>query len=103
MTQERYINKVLDKLQMSDCKCKSTPSELKLDDENEHETVDPTMYREAVGSLVYAMICTRPDICWAITKLSQHLSRPLKVHWIAVKHVLRYLKGTLKYKLWILF
>ena len=45
------------------------------------------------------MTCTRPDICWIVTKLSQYLSRPLKCHWVAAKHVLRYLKGTLDYEL----
>ena len=41
------------------------------------------------------MMCTRPDICWIITKLSQHLSKPLQSHWVAVKHVFRYLKATI--------
>ncbi|XP_077861468.1 uncharacterized protein LOC144341681 [Saccoglossus kowalevskii] len=41
------------------------------------------------------MICTRPDTAWIVTKLSQYLSKPLKTHWVAVKHVLRYSKGTL--------
>jgi len=52
-----------------------------------------------VGSLIYAMTCTRPDLCWVVTKLSQNLSNPQKSHWTAVKHVLRYLKGTLEYEL----
>ena len=45
------------------------------------------------------MMATRPDICWAVTKLSQHLSNPLETHWVAAKHVLRYLKATAHYDL----
>ena len=61
--------------------------------------MDPRRYREAVCSLVYAMTCTRPDICWVVTKLSQFLVAPMKGHGIALKHVLRYLKGTLDFEL----
>ena len=45
------------------------------------------------------MTCTRPDICWIVTKLSQYLSKPHKEQWVAAKHVLQYLKGTLDYEL----
>ena len=94
MNQKGYITKVLERFEMSNCKPRSTLSEQKL--EFDGETLpDPRRYREAVGSLVYAMTCTRPDICWVVTKLSQFLVAPMKGHWIASKHVLRYLKGTL--------
>ena len=45
------------------------------------------------------MTCTRPDICWIITRLSQYLSKPLQSHWVAVKNVLRYIRGTLDHDL----
>ena len=98
VNQKEYINKVLERFGMSDCKPRSTPSELRIDSNGE-DLVDRRVYREAVGCLIYAMICTRPDICWIITKLTQYLSKPLKEHWVAVKHVLRYLKCTLDYEL----
>jgi hypothetical protein len=47
---------------MSDCKPISTPCEMKLEANNE-SAVDSALYREAVGSLIYAMTCTRSDIC----------------------------------------
>ena len=81
---------------MSNCKPRATPSEQKLEFGSE-TPCDPRRYREAVDSLVYAMTCTRPDICWVVSRLSQSLSSPLQEHWTAVKHVLRYLKGTLHY------
>lgn len=98
MNHKRYIKKMLERFEMSECKPRSTPSEQKLDC-NSGEPVDPRKYREIVGSLIYVMICTRPDICWIITKLSQYLSKPLQGYLVAVKHVLKYLKGTLDYEL----
>ncbi|XP_033095926.1 secreted RxLR effector protein 161-like [Anneissia japonica] len=62
---------------------------------NSEDTVDPTKYREIIGSLIYA----RPDISWVVSKLSQHLSNPKVGDLVTAKHVLRYLKGTLNYEL----
>ena len=45
------------------------------------------------------MTCSRPRLSWIVTKLSQHLSKPTKTDWMIVKHVLRYVKGTLDFKL----
>lgn len=56
-------------------------------------------YREAVGSLLYIAICTRPDISYAVGVLSQFSSNPGMKHWTAVKHLMRYLKTTMDYKL----
>ena len=98
MDQKRYISKVLERFETSDCKPKPTPSEQRFAFGSENP-VDPRRYREAVGSLVYAMTCTRPDICWVVTKLSQFLTNPTKEHWVAVKHVLWYLKGTFDFEL----
>ena len=39
-------------------------------------TDDPRRYCEIVGSLIYAMTCTRPDLCWVVSRLSQHLAEP---------------------------
>lgn len=98
MNQKGHITKVLERFEMSNCKPRSTPSEQKLEFNGE-TPVDPRQYREAVGSLVYAMICTRPDICWVVSKLLQFLTAPKKGHWVALKHVLRYLKETLDFEL----
>ena len=51
-------------------------------------------YREAVGSLLYLAITTRPDIAFPIGILSQFVDNPGRVHWEGVKHVFRYLAGT---------
>jgi ATP-binding cassette subfamily B (MDR/TAP) protein 1 len=51
-------------------------------------------YASVVGSLMYAMVCTRPDIEYAVGVVSRFMSNPGKEHWNAVKWILRYLKGT---------
>ena len=56
-------------------------------------------YKEAVGSLMYAMVVTRADIAFAVTQVSQFMSKPSLMHCAAVKRILRYLKGTLDVKL----
>ena len=51
-------------------------------------------YREALGSLMYAAIATRPDITFAVSVLSQFLDNPGEAHWEGVKRIFRYLAGT---------
>ena len=53
-------------------------------------------YSSVVGSLMYAMICTRPDIAYAVGVVSRFLANPGNEHWVAVKWILRYLRGTSK-------
>ena len=48
-------------------------------------------YASAVGSLMYAMLCTRPDICYSVGMVSRYQSNPGPKHWQAVKHILKYL------------
>jgi hypothetical protein len=100
MNQTQYLTKLLKRYQMDNCKPRSTPCELKLNcDVDIDETSDCNNYREIVGSLIYAMTCTRPDLCYVVTTLSQHLAKPNKEMCITLKHVLRYIKGTLNYEL----
>ena len=51
-------------------------------------------YSNAVGSLMYAMVCTRPDIAHAVSVVSRFMGNPGKEHWQAVKRIFRYLRGT---------
>ncbi|XP_058099717.1 secreted RxLR effector protein 161-like [Magnolia sinica] len=52
------------------------------------------LYASAVGSIMYAQVCTRPDIAFVIGMLGRYLSNPGMNHWIAVNKVLRYLQRT---------
>ena len=56
-------------------------------------------YRQVLGSLMYAMVSTRPDLSYAVSNLAQFMSNPGPDHWKALKTVLRYIKGTLHYGL----
>ena len=56
-------------------------------------------YASAMGSLMYVMLCTRPDICYSVGMVSRYqLNLGLK-HWEAVKHILKYLRQTKDYML----
>ena len=95
MSQTMYLKNVLQRFGMDSCKPRGTPCEMKLDSHSEStEGVDITKYREMVGSLVYAMVCTRPDLSFVVTKLSQHLASPTQGDLVTLKHVFQYIQGT---------
>ena len=56
-------------------------------------------YASAIGNLMYAMLCTRPNICYAVGIVSRYQSNPGMGHWITVKHILKYLRRTRDYML----
>jgi hypothetical protein len=56
-------------------------------------------YASAVGSLMYAMVCTRPNIAHEVGVFSRYTSKPGKENWTTVKRVYRYLHGTSSYGL----
>src|SRR2546425_6812648 len=104
LSQEKYIEKVLNRFNMSNAKTVCTPlaGHFKLNSkqcsssEKEKDELKKIPYASAVGSLMYAMVCTRSDIAHAVGVVSRFLSNPGKEHWNAVKWILRYLKGTSK-------
>ncbi|XP_034693397.1 secreted RxLR effector protein 161-like [Vitis riparia] len=62
------------------------------------EQMKNILYASAVGSLMYAQVCTRPDIAFAVKMLRRYQSNPGLDHWRAAKKVMRYLQGTKDYK-----
>ncbi|KAD2393643.1 hypothetical protein E3N88_40620 [Mikania micrantha] len=104
MSQEQYIERVLCRFNMANAKVVSSPltPNFKLTDkdypssEKDVEEMDCVPYASAVGSLMYAMVCTRPDIAHAVGVVSRFLSNPGKKHWEPVKWILRYMRGTSK-------
>ena len=64
---------------------------------NEKEKMSKVPYSNVVDSLMYAMMCTRPDICYIVGLVSKFQSNAGLKHWMAVKRILRYLKGTSYY------
>lgn len=100
ISQSHYIEKILDKFDFKNCSPTSTPMDpqLKLLP-NKGKAVSQLEYSKRIGSLMYAMISTRPDIAYAVGKLSRFTSNPSTFHWRALDRVFQYLKGTVDYKL----
>nr|GEW31295.1 zinc finger, CCHC-type [Tanacetum cinerariifolium] len=99
ISQSHYIQKVLKKFNYYDCTPVSTPLDTceKLMP-NRGLAVSQLEYSRVIGCLMYAMICTRPDIAFAVGKLSRYTSNPRTQHWQAIHRVLKYLKKTMDYR-----
>jgi len=102
LSQTTYINTMLERFALTDAKPYRSPMVPGIvyskDDSpsspQEAARMEKVPYREAIGSLMYASVATRPDISFAVAALSQFLDNPGEVHWEAVKRILRYLSGT---------
>ena len=101
LTQAKYAASILERFNLSKCNPCLTPMDQSRahSDQNKPkiDSDDPPTnapYREAIGCLMFLMVGTRPDLAYAIGKLSQHCADPRRSHWLAVKHVLRYVHGT---------
>jgi hypothetical protein len=100
--QEHFIDQILKRFSLSECRPAQTPLETgaRLEARAEKEQgADLTRYQQMVGSLMFLMIGTRPDIAAAISIVSQFAANPSEVHYKAVKRIIRYLKGTKAFKL----
>ncbi|KAD6796251.1 hypothetical protein E3N88_07147 [Mikania micrantha] len=60
----------------------------------EQERMNGVPYASAIGSIMYAMICTRPDVSCALSMTSRYQQNPGNSHWMAVKSILKYLRNT---------
>ncbi|KAH9659545.1 hypothetical protein KPL70_023885 [Citrus sinensis] len=102
LSQKNYLKKILRCFNMQDCKSISTPlpvnfklsSSMCPSNEAERKEMSRVPYASAVGSLMFAMICTRPDIAQAVGAISRYMMNPGGEHWITVKRILRYIRGT---------
>ena len=86
---------------MEECNPAETPIPLgtKLSKNDEGPTVDPTLYKSLIGSLLY-LTTTRPDIMHAASLVSKYMESPKDSHWKMAKRILRYVVGTLNFVLW---
>uniref|UniRef100_A0A5S6R247 Reverse transcriptase Ty1/copia-type domain-containing protein n=1 Tax=Trichuris muris TaxID=70415 RepID=A0A5S6R247_TRIMR len=97
LTQEAYIQRLLQRYRMQDAKGVNTPMEMRpffTDKGSSEETTESLPYKELIGSLLYLAQRTRPDISFAVAKLSQYCSNFTEQHWTAAKRVSGYLKQT---------
>ena len=92
--QEGYIGRVIKKFGMEDAVGVSTPFDTYAHLTSVMENEAQVPYREAVGSLMFAAIVTRPDIAFAVGVVSRYLDKHGHSHWNAVKRIIRYLKNT---------
>eukprot|EP00873_Tetraselmis_striata_P010321 jgi/Tetstr1/430585/TSEL_020382.t1 len=93
--QAKYIDDMVHKFNLADAYAVSTPAEVGADVPGSNKPLAAEMpYQALVGSLLYAMVATRPDIAEAVSKLCRVMAKPEERHWQAAKRVLRYLKGT---------
>jgi hypothetical protein len=101
ISQTKYVNEMLNKFEMQDCKPVGTPmvTRCMLSQNDDYENVEKTMYRSMIGSLLY-VTTTRPDVMHAVCQVVRFHASPKSSHLLAVKRILRYLKGTTEYGLW---
>lgn len=107
LNQSKYIADILQRFGMTNCNPARTPLEpgLRLNKDmspktqGERDEMTKHPYQSAVGSIMYACQGTRPDLAHAVSMVSRFNQDPGKAHWVAVKRILRYLKGTIDYKL----
>jgi len=95
LCQENFAQKILKECGMEKCNPVLAPMEakLKLSKNNNSKSVDQTKYRSIVGNLRY-LLHTRPDLAYSVGIVSRFMESPKIEHMIAVKHILRYIKGT---------
>jgi hypothetical protein len=109
LSQRSYLDSILARYSLQDLKPVSTPMETsaRLSSSQAPATtleiakMRDVPYLEAVGSLMYASLGTRPDISFAVQTVSRFSKNPGLAHWDAVKQIFRYLKGTAE--LWLTF
>ncbi|KAH9751443.1 hypothetical protein KPL71_014298 [Citrus sinensis] len=103
LTQKSYLKKVLERFGMDDKTkpiCTPLAPHFKLNSsscprsQEERDYMARVPYASVVGSLMYSMVCTRPDISQAVSMVSKYMHNPGKNHWLMVKWILQYLYGT---------
>ena len=100
ISQPKYVETVLEKFGMSECRATPMDSNATFDKcSDEDERFDVSTYQKAIGCLTYLATNTRPDISAAVGILSRFMSDPGAVHWVGIKRILRYLQGTRDYGL----
>ena len=105
LSRRAYCKRMLHRFRMDDCASTSTPlpvgSILSIDDcprtPEEIDEIKDILYQEALGSLMWLQVATRPDLSYAVNILSCFAHNPGKPHWNTIKHVLGYIKRTIDY------
>jgi hypothetical protein len=105
LSQEQYVQEMLETYGMIGCAHVETPmdsdsvAKLRIYKGAAKEDMKGIPYREAIGSLMYLAIHTRPDIAAAVGICGKFVSNPTQEHWSAVKRIIRYVAGTIQFGL----
>ena len=99
ISQAASIEKFLEKFGLKDCNTVKTPMEKGLQLEIEKETKTDKPYRELLGSMMYIMLCCRPDICYNVSYMGRFQQESTDTHFQHLKRIARYLKATKDMKL----
>ena len=102
LSQKLYIEKMLKRFNMENSKRGLLPfmhglhlsKEMGPKTDEERQRMRNVPYASAIGSLMYAMLCTRPDIAYAVSVTSRYQADPRERHWSTVKSILKYLRRT---------
>jgi hypothetical protein len=98
LTQSHYVEKILSRFGYNDCKQAPTPYDASIMlRKNKRIMRDQLRYSQIISSLMYLASATRPDIAFAVSKLSRFVSNTGDAHWEALERVMCYLKGTVDY------
>jgi hypothetical protein len=99
INQIKYLKEILKRFRMEECKLIRVTFNPKVKlqrNVNGNDESKGFPYQQAVGFLMYAMLCRRPDLAYPISMLSQHMANPNMEYWMVVKRIFRYLQGTLQ-------
>ncbi|KAJ9545928.1 hypothetical protein OSB04_025635 [Centaurea solstitialis] len=102
LSQSTYIDKILKKFRMDESKKGFIPMQhgivlsktqfpVSSQDQDKMKSVP---YASAIGSIMYAMLCIRPDVAYSVSVTSRYQQNPGEPHWVAVKNILKYLRRT---------
>ena len=100
LNQSHYVEKILKKFNQFDCTPAKTPYDSNITlKKNKGDSVSQEQYAKIIGSVMFLMNYTRPDIAYAVSRLSRYTHSPNRDHWNALIRLLRYLKGTINWGL----
>ena len=102
LSQSMYIDKVLKRFSMEESKKEFLPmshgvhlfKDMSPRTQKEKENMSRIPYTSMIGSIMYVMLCMRPDVSYALSITSRYQKNPSEKHWMAVKNILKYLRRT---------
>ncbi|KAJ9544171.1 hypothetical protein OSB04_023878 [Centaurea solstitialis] len=102
LSQGTYIDKVLKRFRMDESKKGFIPMQHGIvlskaqcpESSQDKDKMKSIPYASAIGSIMYAMLCTRPDVAYSVSVTSRYQQNPGEAHWVAVKSILKYVRRT---------